>query len=90
MMEHRVELAYDGSHVSAVHVHFLLSTAVTKADDLDLRIERAGEGAGCVLVLRGAPEGEHRVALAHEVDQDRVCAKFKVWHRDCSILPSAR
>jgi len=43
---------------------------------LDLRIAD-DDGLGCVLVLDGAGE-EYRVALAYEVDENSMRAKFKV------------
>ena len=78
MVEHRVEevLAHDSTRVCSLNVHFVLQDHASSAG-LDLRIADDDGGLGCVLVLDGAGE-EYRVALAYEVDEDSVRAKFKV------------
>jgi len=77
MVWHRIEevLSDDLSRVCSLNVHFVLQDHASSAG-LDLRIAD-DDGLGCVLVLDGAGE-EYRVALAYEVDENSMRAKFKV------------
>ena len=76
VMEHRVALVYDdaGGKVAGLEVQFDLPADVTTSAGLDLRIEGGRE-----LVLRGVSgsNSEHRVKLAHLVNEETVRAKYQ-------------